>query len=238
MSVEMDLFLDIEGLTRQLDQFRRRQVPFATALAMTRLGGIAKGEVEEEMQRVFDRPTRYTMNSLFLRPARKRDVNPKAVVWFRDWSPKGTAATKYLTPEVHGGERNTKRSESLLRRRGLLGSEEFLVPSRTAKLDRYGNISRGQVVKMLSNVRAQFDTSQNTTNSRKTQYFVGRPGGKAKGVWMRRGRKVQPFMMITRQPKYRRRLDFHGVSERSIRRHYNKEFGKALAYAIATANRG
>lgn len=230
----IDIETDAKQLAENMDAAVVRQLPFAFALASTRMGQRIKRTEYETMQRVFDRPTRWTLNSLMLKPGSKAD--PNAYVWFRDWAPKGTPAARYLLPQVYGGERSAKRSEVLLRRQGLIGQNQFITPGKRAKLDRYGNISRGQMQKVLSNLRAQFDATQNTAPSGRVTYFAGHAGAKKRfAIYQRDGDAVRPFLAVVKAPTYQKRFDFFGVAEKQMRLHYPIELANALRHAIDTA---
>jgi hypothetical protein len=57
-----------------------------------------KRALEYEMPFAFDRPTPYTLGSLYLSPATK--AIPVAKVWLKDDAGKGTPAAKYLFPRL------------------------------------------------------------------------------------------------------------------------------------------
>src|SRR5262245_39031822 len=116
--IRLDVRSNIKQLTQGLTQVQREQVPFATALALTRTAQVMQAAQITEMQRVFDRPTPFTLNALFVSPATKRRL--EASVYFKDFAPKGTPAGKYLRPQIMGGGRNLKRMERLLQGKGLL----------------------------------------------------------------------------------------------------------------------
>jgi hypothetical protein len=234
---------DVKEAIAGLDDVQKRQVPFATALALTRTAQKIKAAEIEEMKQVFDRPTKFTLNSLFMKKATKKRL--EAVVWFRDFIPKGTPAGKYLQPQIHGGTREAKRSEQHLRNRGILGRNQYLAPSRDAKLDRYGNISRGQIVKMLSQLRAQFDPYQNTVSDeakkrqRKggVQFFAMRRAGKFIGIWQRTGSGISPFLVATRKaPQYKPIFKFFEIGQKVAADNLRGEFDKAIEEALRTAN--
>jgi len=109
----------------------------ATALNMTAKEDI-KPRIQAEMKKVFDNPTRYTLNSLWIKYARVNDL--VAVVWFKEPDRMGQ---HYLVPQVYGGARKLKGFER------ALGEKEF-VPGSGARLDAYGNISSGQIRQLLS----------------------------------------------------------------------------------------
>lgn len=110
----------------------------AAAVALNKAGKEVKGSVVNEMLTVFDRPTRFTINSLQLTPATKDNLN--AVVWFKTPDRMGQ---HYLVPQVDGGQRRLKGFEQAID----LGE---LVPAAGAKIDQYGNVSIGQIRQLLS----------------------------------------------------------------------------------------
>lgn len=243
---------DIKDLVRKVDAFQWRHVPFATAMALTRTAYDVKEDLVNEMKRVFDRPTPYTLNSLRVIPAKKDKL--EAYVWLKDefGTAKGTPATKYLMPHIQGGGRNVKRFERWLIARGIMPAGMYVVPASGAELDQYGNISRGTFTKVLSQLQANPEALSNETAasrkraaSRKTgknaRYFVGRPGnGKLPlGVYARygfgHGSAVKPIMFFVGQPKYKKDYHFMEVSEKAINRNFPGRFKEAMEYALKTA---
>lgn len=243
---------DYNAMKQQLDPIQQKQLPFALAMALTRTGKAVQQENIKEMQRVFDRPTRYTLNSLRLWPASKREL--KATVEFRgDYGAKG----HYLWPQIEGGPRVAKRFEIMLQNVLLLPRDMRAVPGEGAKLDAHGNMSAGQIVQILSQLRLQmtagfeskiggktFDKKKVDRAVRRQGYRIFAVGGAERkgkllpGVYARYdfafGSAVKPLLVFVRQPQYRKRLDFFGVSEKAARRIFPGEFDKAMAQALAT----
>lgn len=201
-----------------------KQVPFALARALTRTGQQVKVAEVEEMRRTFDRPTNFTLNALYLKTATKADL--QARVFFKDT---GTRP-HFLLPQIEGGDRPLKRFEQRLVRAGYMYPNEVAVPAAGARLDSYGNVSRGQIVQILSQLQTaavvgDFSDATNSKRSRakraKEAYFVSRGkgtwvGGGAwkngeksqhlpRGVWLRRsfgplGTAVRPVLLFVRKP--------------------------------------
>lgn len=235
---------DSRQVKAALARLAPKQWAFASAVALTRTAGRVRVAEQAEMRRVFDRPTPFTMNSLYMKSATRS--NQEARVWFKDFAPKGTPAGKYLLPEVHGGDRAHKRFELLLQHAGLLPAGRSLVPASAAPLDQYGNVARGLYTKILSQLRAQFDPANNTKRRRQGrrqwggQYFYGNPGGKGRGIWERFtfafGSAVKPvFIEVSGTPSYRSRFDFFGVAERVAGIAFVEEFDKAASETLRTA---
>lgn len=207
-----------------------------------------------EMQKVFDRPTRYTLNSVFYRYATIANIQAYVAVKNSD------SQFHYLLPQIHGGNRPQKRFEFMLRRIGILGKDEITVPAPGSgvKRDMYGNMRSGQIVEILSQLKAFYlsGSQQNETpNTRdrkvkqhyKARYFVARKGesrvglGSWKsgekvqhlksGIWARYktafGSAIKPVMFFAPKASYRKRFDFYGVAERTAK----TEFPKKLAQA-------
>lgn len=162
-----------------------RQLPFAMAKGLTKLGQLVKEEEIQEMKRVFDRPTPFTLNSLKLTQAKKDRLS--ATVWFKD-PPRLGSAQHYLEPQVYGGGRELKRLEKLLKM-------QHLMPGAGAKLDAYGNLSKGQLTQVLSVLKtfnmAGYDmnlTSRSGKRNRKPRdYFAvtKKRGGLVPGIYQR-----------------------------------------------------
>jgi hypothetical protein len=235
----------LEGVKRVTDELAKaeKQVTFATAVALTRTAQIAKREVEAEMPRVFDRPTRWSLNSLRLIPAKKDRL--VARVEMKNEADKSAPATKWLNPEIEGGPRPDKASERNLRSKGRLPAGKFIVPGKGAKLDRFGNMAKGAITKALSGVGgfAEQGYSANATGSRRSRakgnakrYFVMRRGSTPIGIAERTSRnRMHILLAFTRRPTYSKRLDFYGIGDKVVQRHLRDEFEKAYAKAMRTA---
>ena len=240
----------VESLQRDIER-AGKQLPFALALALTRTAEMVKLEESKEMQRVFRSPTPYTLDALYLKRATKTRL--EAEVWVKDASAKGTPATKYLLPEVYGGARNVKRFEALMRARGYMSANEYVVPAEGAQLDAFGNLNRGQLQKILSQLQASFDPLQReTATSRKRKarrrtrggrYFIGGAPGRgqhlARGVWERLttgfGSGVRPVLLFVRQPRYVPRFKFFEVAQRVVNDQLPYQAKLAVEYALRTA---
>ncbi|MBW5416122.1 MULTISPECIES: hypothetical protein [unclassified Pseudomonas] len=227
-----------------LTDLEQNQLPYAMALALTRTAQEAKAAIEQEMQSVFDRPTRYTMNSLRLIPAKKNRL--EARVWVKDEADKAAPATKWLTPEVYGGSRPDKRSEAMLKARGILPQGKYVVPGKGAQLDQFGNMKRGQLTKALSGIGGftevgysanATDSSQSRRKGNAKRFFVMRNGKVPIGIAQRTGRKkdqISILLAFVDKPRYGKRLDFFGVGQRVIDERIGPNFELAMTEALQT----
>ena len=110
--MQFDIRSNVREVSRWLDDAQRKQIPFATVLAMTMTARDVRDAEFSTMKRVFNRPTPYALNALQVVPATKQTM--VASVEFREFAGKGTPAKRFLNPEVHGGERSRKSSEKQL----------------------------------------------------------------------------------------------------------------------------
>ena len=241
---DMQVKVEIKSLDEVkswLKSIPEKQLPFALSKAVNDTAKEVKAELVNEMKRVFDRPTNYTLNSVFIKPATKRDLT--AIVGFKEWGGKGTPASKYLAPQMFGGNRGLKRSERSLQRAGLLPSGMYWTPGKGARLNSHGNISGGQITQILSVLQASVDTAQNMTarsrvkNRKPREYFVGKPGGGRLplGVYERRGRKIKPVLVFVKSPNYKPRFLFFETAEKTVNKVWLQKMGEAIQYALATA---
>lgn len=215
---------DLKRLPADLDKWDKNR-RFAVAVGITWTGQGVKKHLQGVMQSVFDKPTRFTLNSLQLKPAKRDDFNSK--VFFRDFAPKGTAAGVYLDAQIEGGERRLKRSEQHLQKNGFLPRGYYLVPGKDAKLNAAGNIPKGQVTKALSDVGSQFDPGQNTKRKRKKYFWLPRSGRRLAGFYYRSGGRLHAFMVAVRKPSYRRRFDFTGEARAETNRNLTANIDRA-----------
>ncbi|HJZ05890.1 MAG TPA: hypothetical protein VJ327_08625, partial [Patescibacteria group bacterium] len=218
---------------KKLQDISAHKVPKVAAMALTATAKEFKKTITDMMPQVFDRPTPYTLKSLYLLPATPSNLT--ATVWFKWGSLFQTQ--HYLAPHVYGGGREFKKAEILLQNRRLLPQGMYMTAGGGARLNKYGNISGGQMTQILSAVKAfpEVGYMMNITarsrkrNKNPRQYFVGRPGGgnKPLGVWERYGagrRHVRPILMFVKKPSYKKRLPFYETAQSMMQPTFRREF--------------
>ena len=237
----------IRGFDRALSAFKQddKQARFAGFRALNIVSRQALTDQKREMNRVFDRPTRFILNAVRVSQFARRD-RLETKTGFKDTfaSIRFDPIADTLQPHIDGGLRRPKRSEIRLRRFGILKQNEFLVPSRTAPLDRFGNIRRGVMQKILSDLGSFSDRGfdGNRKGNAKRQYVFGRVG-QTKGIFRVAGgisrasvnRWSLVFLIVSRTPRYRARYDFFSVAEKGLERRIIPEFERQFAEALRTA---
>ena len=138
----------VEGLEEMLRGLSgmQRQIPYALANGLNATGRRVKSAERDAMPQVFDRPTRWTLNSLQLTPAIAPGGPFEVSVWFKG------AANHYLLSQVEGGSRTLKTFEQMFGKKFI--RNEYLVPGAAADelglIDSSGNFKRGELIRLLS----------------------------------------------------------------------------------------
>lgn len=177
--------MEIKFDTREIDRF-------ASALARVSADGArlaitqavndvafeARKRVQSELQARLDRPTPYTQRGVLVAKATPEQANPTAVVGFdivtvqdasgraidfRQTAPGETARANYLAPLTSGEPRKFKRFELALQASGAMPRGTFAVPAKGTKLDAFGNLPRGQIQQIISQVGTELLSGQNRT---------------------------------------------------------------------------
>lgn len=215
-------------LMQALRNLAEEDAPIVTAYALTKTGQDIKDAEFSSIADVFDRPTRFTLNSLFLKTASKRDL--VAEVRFKDGFG-SVPAWRYLGPQVEGGARVHKSHEKRLIRAGIMNSSEFAVPGAGVKLDSSGNISGSTIERILSQIGAAeqmagYKANRTAKSAAKKKnvgrYFLLRPGAAGRadrkvkpGIYFRAGvRELVPVIMFVKAPRYKARFPFYEVAAR------------------------
>lgn len=235
---------DFDQLVRWAGGVSADQVPFAAALTLTRTGQDVKAEIDGLLPQVFDAPTQYTQSGFRLYPATKRNL--RALVTFRE------DARHFLNAQVSGGQRSMKALERALVAAKAMPPGMLAVPGQGARLDRHGNVDRGQIVQVLSQLRITMTAGYTRNMSRDPRsairaqqraggrFFVAKPGGRLHaGVYQREllGRNITPVFLFVRSAHYKVRLPVDEVARRVIDARLHTNFATAWQQAMATARR-
>lgn len=160
----MNIKIEFKGLKEviaNIEGLARTQIPYAAARALTKTSQDVKEEIVKQMPLFIDRPTRWTLNGLYIIPATKTKL--MAEIGYKDKSSirvtttnkgQGTPAAYYMEPNVEGGKRNLKGFELALQKAGILPPGMFIVPGEACTLDANGNIPHGLIMQILSYFKA------------------------------------------------------------------------------------
>jgi hypothetical protein len=223
--------------------------------AMNRTVDWAETDLGREMRKVFDRPTRYTLKSLYKIYASTAKL--EATLWFKQRS--HDVDDLWARPQIFGGARDVKPFELRLQRVGLLPAGWMVVPGGSMPLDAFGNPSRGELSRILNVLGALTEAGYNKANAatrarlRKGnakrgvygfEYWVNKVGSKQHhippGIYRRVftgfGQSLKPMLIFVSRAAYRARLDFFGIVNQTVQRRFEPEFAKAWQSLITTGS--
>jgi hypothetical protein len=247
---------------KMLDSLRR-SYPSLTAKALTQAAFRVQDKTYAQMRSKFDRPTPFVMKGLRVKPAEKTEFPMEARVFVKDFPISGhnsfsdqyqSGLANIIGHQFGGGRRQRKLLEARLQQRGLITASEYLVPGKAAKLDSYGNISRGQLQQILSQLYIRQSGYDNLpTGSKRSKRNVkrageifwstgikgyatnqGHNGTLSKGVWLRTngGRSLKPLMIVVKRPNYKQRIDMQSIADEVMAKDFPALFNKALEAKI------
>lgn len=230
----------------------REALPIEIAQTLSKVAVLAKEGEYTHMKRVFDRPTPYTLRSLYTKSATTSDLTSKLWVKGKMEAGKGTPAEYYLTPQIFGGPRRLKRHEVALRNIGVLPPNLYCVPAKGADLDAYGNMKASQIVKIMSYFRAFSEVGYraNITEQRKKKMAKGtkktagvvyfairkRKGKLPPGIYTKTsGVGLKMLIAFVKRPHYTERLLFWETARDVANKNWKRLFDEAVERTLDKA---
>lgn len=131
MAIGLSIKADIDKATRWMMKIHKKQIPFATSLALNRTAVKVQKVEKARMVQDLDRPTRQTVNSVRVKRSNKRML--RSEVFLLPWS------HAFLKYQIHGGTRAPR------------GITEAVPVS--MRLNKFGNITgrrQGKLGKILN----------------------------------------------------------------------------------------
>jgi hypothetical protein len=237
----------------------KRQMPFATMLAINDTARAAREELINEMRDKFHNPTPWTLRSIDVQWAKDKQ-NPSAWVGLKGRE-LNDPHQRALKAEFTGGNRAWKKMEGAFLRAGIIKPGFAMMPGDGAPLDQYGNVPVGFIRQLMSYFAVNLDvgtTSNSTAKSRKglekrvmkkyagggadrLKFFVHFPSSGPQlvpGIYQRtrygKTWELEPIFIFAKRPVYQRRIRVETVAEELKRTHYPKFLSERLAKAIAS----
>jgi hypothetical protein len=206
---EINIRTDVERFGKTLDDFARRQLPFATALAITALARKVQAAETAALPEVFDRPTPFTMRAVGVVPATKR--KPEAIVFIKD------IQAAYLAPYEFGGKQIPARP----------GNVAVLTP-KAIRLNQYGNIPYGAVARLKGKGNTFVGAIKSKSGETISGVWQRQPGP--------RGGRLRMLVRFTDPREVTKHFQYHARAEAIVRKNFEPEMRLALQRAIATAH--
>lgn len=204
--VEITIKFDFLSLTEKLSTMAQKQIPFATSLALNNVAKIAQKELREELPRIFTLRTSWLAKGIQFKAARAKDWPESFVeIGSRD---------DFMALQETGGEKTA------------IGNKRTATP--------FGARPTPQSVTKPAVWPGKLLKRKN--------YFAGRIGegqrrAGAEGIFKRAQNDEPPELMyiLTKSVKIKPRWTLRETLDQKFNRHWDTEFGKALARALATA---
>lgn len=257
----MKIGAKVQGLERvqsALASLTGGQTRAAMAAAINDAAFAYRRALQAEISSVFDRPTPYVRNSVFVQQATADRLQATIVPTY--FGGKGVDPQKILMAQELGGRRSDKRSETALRRVGILpNGYQTAIPATplAGSDDGRGNLKGSFITQLISyfqafgeqGYRANMTAKRKASLQRGTakqsgrRYFVayGSMRGDAKtkhlalGIWAvvgDTGADVRPVLMFVRTGNYRPRLSTEAAARRADLNNY---LSKRMRYRIRQA---
>jgi len=225
-SFDISIQSNLKEIQAKLGAFAYKQLPFATATALTSMAKLVQKAEVANLQATFANPSPFTLRSVRMTAARKDDL--VATVFVMD------KAAEYLSPYETGGVHK-------LNGRALLNPKDI-------GLNQYGQLRRGT----LSSLKGRSDIFIGPVKTKK---------GVVNGVWQREAGSASVTNKRTGKTSITKRgvnksgalkllirfgdalpvnkhLGYQARAKAIVNGSINRELGRALAKAMATANRG
>jgi hypothetical protein len=205
--IEINIRADVKRLERSLSDLAHKQLPFATAQALTALARMAQAAEKGALPSIFDRPTPFTLNSIGVIPARKDNL--QAQVFVRD------IAAAYLAPYEFGGKNK-------------LNAKALLKPVQQ-RVNQYGNLPRNKIAQLTARADVFVGKVKGKDGAeidgvwQRVKAAKGKPGG------------LKLLVRFAEAHEATKHLDFRKRAETLIRANFDAEMAKALAKAMAAS---
>lgn len=190
-------------------------------------------KIRQQMPSFIDRPTPYTLNSMFVDKATPAKLEASV-----QWKDRQRSAGQYLKPEVFGGDRKLKGFETALISARLMPQGYHAVPSKDAPLDAYGNVQRGLYNRILSALRSNPDavlTKKRRSTKSRAQYVVIMPNSGRNlvpGIYQRSGRGLLRLFAYVSRTTYREQFPFYDIGAQAAQAKFPDKLAAALDQAL------
>lgn len=225
----MKIDLQIQGIDAArglIDGMSKQRMGAVVATSLTRTVRKLEGEWQGALATELDRPQPFTINSPRVKTATASDLEAVLAIKDRPVRADAPAPVDWLAPNEEGGSRYLKKFERSLIAQGSMPAGMRAVPGPYAKLDSFGNVSRGQIVQVITQLGSDYTPGYQrvigktlakrlATAKRLGREFVAfqKQKGKVKpGIYERRGRQLLMVFSFVRTVTYRKRLTLDQIA--------------------------
>lgn len=237
----------LEELRAKLTAFSDRRFESAIAEALNRSGRQIADEWGKQLSAKLDRPTVLTQRAAIL--TKRANVGTlSTIVAMRDSIPNdGIPPSEYLlTHELGTGDRSLKKFERSLVASGAMPPGHKAVPGKYAELDGYGNVSRGQIVRILNQlgealtegyqqVISRDKAKRKASAARRGRTYIPVPrriGRIEAGIYEKKGKDMLIVFFFVKNTRYRKGLSLMDEGEKVAQKVMNVEVTRAIQKRI------
>lgn len=237
----------LEELRAKLTAFSDRRFESAIAEALNRSGRQIADEWGKQLSAKLDRPTVLTQRAAIL--TKRANVGTlSTIVAMRDSIPNdGIPPSEYLlTHELGTGDRSLKKFERSLVASGAMPPGHKAVPGKYAELDGYGNVSRGQIVRILNQlgealtegyqqVISRDKAKRKASAARRGRTYIPVPrriGRIEAGIYEKKGKDMLIVFFFVKSTRYRKGLSLMDEGEKVAQKVMNVEVTRAIQKRI------
>ncbi len=248
MSISMNVKISgLKELQAELAGFSDRRLRAAAATGLTRTANRMAVEWQKEIDTKIDQPTAFTKKAVRVEKARADSLTAKVAL--KDVSRGGMSQAGYLQQHEFGGGRLVKKFERALIASGAMPQGYITVPGKGVDRNGYGNVSRGTITAVISQLGQDFSPGYQRTISKdaarraKSQarhgkrYIVmpvGNPSGVNPGVYVRGADRALRMVFAFKQVvKYSRKLTLQSSAVDKVQAIAAEEFDRAIDEQLA-----
>lgn len=229
----------LDELKRTLTDMGKKQLPFASATAITLTAKMVENRIQFDMSSAFKSASPYVKRATFSTSANK--TNLTATIGLKDQKPSGgTAPAVLLKEHFIGGLRGNKPFEKAIISMGVMPATYRAIPGKGLKLDGYGNPSRNEIREMIGSLRTKMQVfKKHGKKMNLIGYFIIPVGAKSHlfpGIYKRITRGViKELFLFVPHANYNKIISLERLANEVVSQEFNPIFSKAFSDAMRTA---
>lgn len=205
--MKIDIKHDLKKITKHLDDLQKKQIPYATSLALNDLAFQLKDELSDEMEKKFDKPRKFTLNAFRVKKASKRRL--RAVVYLHP-------SRSYLDMQFTGGKQRPSDGASVL-----------TTPQHKSMFKSGSNdLRRGKIGRLLGSKKAFRGTPKGKP---------GGPSGVWQRMGTKKKPKLRFLAAYTTTRTFRRRIDLRSKADKLVKKQFRRAFHRGMTKAMRGA---
>ena len=247
MSISLNVKMTgLQELRAELAGFSDRRLRAAAATGLTRTAKRLAVEWQKEIDAKIDQPMAFTKKATRIEAAKADNLTAKVAL--KDVSRGGMSQAEYLQQHELGGSRLVKKFERALIASGAMPQGYITVPGKGVDRNGYGNVSRGTITAVISQLGQDFSPGYQRTISRDAarrarsqarhgkRYLVmpvDNQSGVNPGIYVRGAdRMLRMVFAFKRVVQYSRKLTLQSSAADKVQAIAAQEFDRAIGESL------